>query len=393
MKNDSALLLIDDDPDFLDVSIHFLEEQGFWNITTTRSASDALAILNTRSFDVIIADYELPPGMNSIDLLRMLKAQGNETPFIIFTGKSREEVAIEALNSGAAYYLQKGIEMEVQYAELRNMILQLAEKKRAKERVLRQEVELRLKNEELESFCYSISHDLRAPLRVIDGYCAVIQAKAGSDLDPGIQNYLNGIRSASAKMNIMIESLLKFSRAGRLALDCQEVNLSKIVGDLVSGLKEHDPGRNVTVDIENGILVHADRTLLSMALQNLVDNAWKYTGKMSEAEIAVHMIRDNGEMVISIRDNGAGFDAAQAENLFHPFTRFHTESEFPGTGIGLATVHRIIERHGGRIWAESQVGKGATFFFTLPACRSAPGGDVKPNGCPDACTGNPAGNG
>eukprot|EP00825_Cyclidium_porcatum_P050572 TRINITY_DN9064_c0_g1_i1.p1 TRINITY_DN9064_c0_g1~~TRINITY_DN9064_c0_g1_i1.p1 ORF type:complete len:218 (-),score=11.84 TRINITY_DN9064_c0_g1_i1:19-672(-) len=160
MTYDSALLLIDDDPEFLNVSVHFLKDRGFWDITTTRSSKEALALIGTRTFDVIIADYELPPGQNSIHLLKTLKSQGNETPFIIFTGKSREEVAIEALNNGAAYYLQKGIEIEVQYAELHNMIMQLAEKKRAKERVLRQEVELRLKNEELESFCYSISHVL-----------------------------------------------------------------------------------------------------------------------------------------------------------------------------------------------------------------------------------------
>nr|WP_321352115.1 ATP-binding protein [uncultured Methanoregula sp.] len=392
MTYDSALLLIDDDPEFLNVSVHFLKERGFRDITTTRSSKEALALIGTRTFDVIIADYELPPGQNSIHLLKTLKSLGNDTPFIIFTGKSREEVAIEALNNGAAYYLQKGIEIEVQYTELHNMIMQLAEKKRAKERVLRQEVELRLKNEELESFCYSISHDLRAPLRVIDGYCAFILATSGSTLDPSVLNYLQGIQGASTRMNTMIESLLKFSRAGRLALDCQEVNLSKIAWEIIAPLREHNPDRQVTVDIEDGMVVHADRTLISMALQNLIDNAWKYTGKTSPAEISIRMKKDNGLAIITIRDNGAGFDAANAENLFHPFTRFHTESEFPGTGIGLATVHRIIERHGGRIWAESQAGNGALFSFTLPVCRNLPARNPDagecPQGGPETCAAN-----
>ena len=375
MKNDIGLLLIDDDPDFLSLSRVFLEESGFRDIITAHSSHEALAILTTRSFDVIVADYELPPGTNSIILLKTLKSMGNETPFIIFTGKGREEVAIEALNSGAAYYLQKGMEIEAQFAELRNMIFQLAEKKRAKERVERQEVELRLKNEELEAFCYSISHDLRAPLRVIDGYCGVIQNIAAKDLDPNVRNYLNGIRASSVKMNIMIESLLKFSRAGRLALDCQEVDLSKIVWDITSVLKEQHPDRDVTVEIDDRMVVYGDRTLLMMAMQNLVDNAWKFTGKTSRAQIAIRKKTDAGQTVISINDNGAGFDAASAENLFRPFTRFHTESEFPGTGIGVATVYRIIDRHGGRIWAESRVGTGAMFSFSLPDCRNRAGGE------------------
>ncbi|WP_321508512.1 ATP-binding protein [uncultured Methanoregula sp.] len=372
--DDIAILLVDDDPDFLEMSRILLEEQGFRDFTLARSSEEVLVLLKTRSFDVIVADYELPPGTNSIILLKTLKAQGNETPFIIFTGKGREEVAIEALNSGAAYYLQKGTQVELQFAELRNMILQLAEKKRAKETVERQEIELRLKNEELESFCYSISHDLRAPLRVIDGYCGVIHNIGGKGLDPNVQKYLTGIRAASVKMNTMIESLLKFSRAGRLALDCQEVDLSKMVWEFTTDLREQQPGRDVTIDIDEGMVVYGDRTLISMAVQNLVDNSWKFTGKTSQAQIKARMTSDAGQKIFSVSDNGAGFDAAQAENLFRPFTRFHTESEFPGTGIGVATVQRIIERHGGRIWAESQVGKGATFSFTLPDCRNRAAG-------------------
>ncbi len=369
MTHDIAILVIDDDPDFLTISRMYLKEGGFQDIATSCSSNEALEILASRSFDVIVADYDLPPGMNSIELLKKLKSQGDTTPFIIFTGKSREEVAIEALNTGAAYYLQKGIEIEAQFAELRNMIIQLAEKKRAKELVEFQERELRSKNQELESFCYSISHDLRAPLRVIEGYSAVIQNIAGKDLSPEAITYFNGIRSASAKMDTMIESLLKFSRAGRLAINYQEVDLSKIAQDIIETLRQQYPQRNVTVNIDAPMIVFGDRNLLMMALQNLLDNAWKYTGKKSHAKISFRVITDATGRKFSLSDDGAGFDAATAENLFSPFTRFHTESEFPGTGIGLATVHRIIERHGGQIRAESEEGKGATFLFTLPDGR------------------------
>jgi signal transduction histidine kinase len=369
MTGDVAILVIDDDPHFLEISRRYLESGGFRDITMKRSAQEALDILKSRTFDVIVSDYHLPPGINSIELLKLLKAEGNETPFIIFTGKSREEVAIEALNNGAAYYLQKGLEIDAQFAELRNMILHLAEKKRAKEKVLLQEAELREKNKELESFCYSISHDLRAPLRVIDGYCEVIDHLAGKEFSPEVRNYFEGVRIASVRMNAMIESLLKFSRAGRLSLACQELDLSTLVRDMVRSLQSQQPGRMLTLEIDPGIVVHGDRVLLMMALENLVGNAWKYTGKKSQAQIAFRMKNEGGCHIYSISDNGAGFDAAHAENLFRPFTRFHTESEFPGTGIGLATVHRIIERHGGRIWAESTPGQGASFFFTLPDCR------------------------
>jgi signal transduction histidine kinase len=375
MTEDIALLVIDDDPDFLSMSRMYLEESGFRTMTTARSSKQALEILDSRSFDVIVADYELPPGLNSIELLKTLKARGDDTPFIILTGRSREEVAIEALNSGAAYYLQKGIGVEILFAELRNMIIHLAEKKRVQEMVKRQEIELRAKNQELESFCYSISHDLRAPLRVIDGYCGVIMNIAGDNLTPEMERYLRGIQGASGKMSVMIKSLLEFSRAGRVALECQKVDLSTIARDIIQNLKEQQPGRDVTVDIEAGLVVYGDRTLLQMALQNLMDNAWKYTGRMGHAQIAFRMKNDAGRKTYSVSDNGAGFDAAEAENLFRPFTRYHTESEFPGTGIGLATVHRIIERHGGQIWVESQRERGAAFSFTLADCRNQPGGN------------------
>jgi signal transduction histidine kinase len=373
ITGDIALLLIDDDENFLDLSRAYLEENGIRDITAVRSANEALGILATRSFDAIIADYELPPGMNSLALLKILKSQGNETPFIIFTGRSREEVAIEALNSGAAYYLQKEMDLRLLFAELTNMIFRLAETRQAREQVALRERELREKNEELESFAYSISHDLRAPLRVIDGYCSAIQRRGGSDLAPEVRNYIERIQASSAKMNEMIESLLKFSRAGRLALTCENLDLSKIGEEIVASLKKQHPDRQVTVTIAPAMVANGDRTLVSMALQNLLDNAWKYTGNRDDAMIAFGMADSGTGPVFAIRDNGAGFDAANAENLFRPFIRFHTESEFPGTGIGLATVSRIIGRHGGRIWAESEAGKGAVFFFTLPGCRSTPG--------------------
>lgn len=369
MDDDIALLVVDDDPALLSLSRIFLEKNGFSDISAVSSAEDALHLLGSRTFDVVVADYEMPAGMSGIAMLRTMRERGDDTPVIIFTGKSREEIAIEALNSGAAYYLEKDADSSVMYAELRNMIQNLAEKKRARELVILHEIELRRSNEELESFCYSVSHDLRAPLRVIEGYCSVIQDRSGKDFSPEVRMYFEGIRAASVRMNTMIESLLKFSRAGRFAITCVELDLSKVAFEITTSLQRQDPGRTAAITIDESMVVWGDRDLLTMALQNLLDNAWKYSSRRDHAEIAFRVSTTDGTRIFSIRDNGAGFDAAHAENLFKPFTRFHTESEFPGTGIGLATVNRIIERHGGRLWVESRAGEGATFYFTLPDCR------------------------
>ena len=231
---------------------------------------------------------------------------------------------------------------------------------------LRHNVEqLTVANKELEAFSYSVSHDLRAPLRGIDGFSRVLAEQYPDRLDERGCDYLARVRHAAQRMNLLIEDMLKLSRIGRAEMRRDTVNLSDLASSVISDLRQRDPEREVDVAIQPDLLVTGDCGLLRIVLENLLGNAWKFTGKTADARIAVGSSSREGESLVFVRDNGTGFDMAYAEKLFIPFQRLHTEEEFPGTGIGLAIVSRIIIRHGGRVWAEAKEGEGTTIFFTL----------------------------
>lgn len=233
------------------------------------------------------------------------------------------------------------------------------------ERVIQRTTQLEIANRELEAFTYSVSHDLRAPLRAIDGFSQALIEENEASLDARGLDYLHRVRVASKRMSQLIDDLLKLSRLSRDKMNCQEVCLSDLIKVVVSNLQQSEPERSVDFAIEPGIVVQGDEHLLMVMLENLLDNAWKFTGRRSQAIIEFGASQNNGEQICYIRDNGAGFDMAYVGKLFGAFQRLHSEDEFPGTGIGLATVQRIVNRHGGRIWAESQVDKGAVFYFSL----------------------------
>ncbi len=230
--------------------------------------------------------------------------------------------------------------------------------------------ELERKNSELEAFSYSVSHDLRAPLRSIDGFSKLLLEDQAGKLDAKAQEYLLFVREAAQRMSQLIDDLLMLSRVGRAEFLRVRVDLSSIARETAEELQKNDPGRQVTMCIEDQLSVEADDGLMRVALANLLGNAWKFTAKVREARIEVGAEQQDGGTVFFVRDNGAGFDMSYAEKLFSPFQRLHTEAEFPGTGIGLATVHRVIDRHGGHIRANGAVDAGATFYFTIPAARS-----------------------
>jgi signal transduction histidine kinase len=234
------------------------------------------------------------------------------------------------------------------------------------ERVTQRTAELAAVNKELEAFAYSVSHDLRAPLRSIDGFSqALLEDYAGS-LDASGQDYLHRVRAASQRMGQLIDDLLELSRITRSDLRCAPVHLSALAEAIATELRARDPQRDVQFAIAKGMVAYADARLLRVALENLLDNAWKFTSKHSSARIEIDSVRNDGQMAYYVRDDGAGFDMAYSERLFGPFQRLHAPSQFEGTGVGLATVQRIIARHGGRIWADGAVERGATFYFTLP---------------------------
>ena len=229
----------------------------------------------------------------------------------------------------------------------------------------RRVAELAAANHELEAFSYSVSHDLRGPLRAIDGFSKILLEQYRAQLDEQGQHYLARVRAGSRRMGHLIDDLLSLARINRAELHKSEIDLAQLARESVDELRRQDPRRSVEVDIPNRAPGYGDPRLVRAALDNLLGNAWKFTGKVTAPRIELGCQRTDGEMRYYVRDNGAGFDMAYVDKLFAPFQRLHAQSEFEGTGIGLATVQRIITRHGGRIFAESTVGQGATFWFTL----------------------------
>lgn len=222
-------------------------------------------------------------------------------------------------------------------------------------------------NRELEAFTYSVSHDLRAPLRSMDGFSQLLLEKYSDSIDETGKTYLNKVRNASRNMAGIIDDLLTLSRISRTEIVRENVDLSEVVRMLLEEKRANDSHRKVDIRIEPGITVLGDTSLLRIALNNLVENAWKYTSKKNQARIDFFSERKNDQRVFVVRDNGAGFDMQHADSLFKAFHRLHSAAEFPGTGIGLITVQRIVERHGGSIWAYAEPDKGASFYFTLEA--------------------------
>ena len=220
-------------------------------------------------------------------------------------------------------------------------------------------------NRELESVAYSVAHDLRAPLRAMDGFSQALLEEYSNKLDQQGQDYLQRIRRSSQLMAQLIDDLLGLSRVIRSEINKEKVHLSDMAEGICLELKRSPPEREVEFKIEPGLLVEADTRLLKIALENLLGNAWKYTSRRKNATIEMGSTRINNQVTFFIRDNGAGFNMAYANKLFQPFSRLHTQKEFPGTGIGLATVVRIIHRHHGKIWSDAKVGEGTTFYFTL----------------------------
>jgi light-regulated signal transduction histidine kinase (bacteriophytochrome) len=235
------------------------------------------------------------------------------------------------------------------------------------QRIVERTAELHAANEELEAFSYSVSHDLRAPLRHVMGFVSLLQKDAGPSLSEKNLHHLTTISKSAKRMGDLIDDLLAFSQVGRAALQKTDVNLDQLVRETLGDFRAETKARKIVVKIHSLPAVRADRALLRLVLVNLISNALKFTGARTEAKIEIGSIPNgDNETVIFIRDNGAGFDPLYAHKLFGVFQRLHSQDEFEGTGIGLANVQRIIHRHGGRTWAEGVVDGGATFYFSIP---------------------------
>jgi len=247
------------------------------------------------------------------------------------------------------------------------IVRDITETARAQSELKLLNAKLETSNAEIEAFSYSVSHDLRTPLRAIDGFSQALLEDYGAVLQAEGKDYLRRLRAAAQNMARLIDDLLRLSRVTRAELVWGEVDVSAMCREIGAELAASAPDRRVELVVEDGLTVHGDAQWLRQAFENLLGNAWKFTSKTPRPRIEVGTTPDRAETVYFVRDNGAGFAMARADKLFAAFQRLHTAEEFPGTGIGLAIVRRIVHRHGGRIWATAEVGKGATFYFTLPS--------------------------
>jgi light-regulated signal transduction histidine kinase (bacteriophytochrome) len=293
---------------------------------------------------------------------------------------------LEGLAAGADDYISKSSEFAVLKARVRAQIRRKQfedENRRIREQLLRKEFEaaeernaralaearaalteeLERQNRELEAFSYTVSHDLRAPLRTIDGFSRALAEDFGESLGDQAKDYLRRVQGAAKRMGELIEDLLQLARVSRAELRRQRVDLSSIAYTIAGGLR--DAARTVDVQIAPGMTSDADPGLVRTLLENLILNAWKFTSRTQAARIEVGTIDSAAGRAFFVRDNGVGFDQAHADRLFQPFQRLHSHSDFEGTGIGLATVQKIVNRHGGKVWAEGAPGQGATIYFTF----------------------------
>jgi two-component system, sensor histidine kinase and response regulator len=382
------ILLVDDQPANLIALEAMLEDLG-QNLIRAESGREALKRLLSDDFAVILLDVKMPEmdGFETAALIRQ-RDRSRHTPILFLTAADTSQTqAVRGYAVGAVDYLVKPVVPEfvrskvavfVELAKknelLRRQAALLAQSEQAALELAETRAELvrelEHKNRELESFSYAVSHDLRAPLRRIDSFSRAVLESQGKRLDDEGRKFLSRVREASQQMSQLIDDVLYLSRVTRTELRDQEVDLSEVAELVVSRLQEGQPNRPVEVKIRPGVVVTGDGQLLKIALENLLQNAWKFTGKQADPRIEFGVTQTSGEPTYFIRDNGAGFEMTYAARLFGPFQRLHSQQEFPGSGIGLATVQRIIHRHGGKVWAEGLVGQGATFYFTLGRARS-----------------------
>jgi signal transduction histidine kinase len=363
---------------------------------TARSGAEALELLEVDAVDCVLLD-RLMPGLSGLDVCRRVKEHPvlREVPVLMLTMMDEPEAVLEGLNAGAEDYVAKASGLDIIRGRLRaqlrrkhfevenrRMRLRLADaemqavearaqreladaRARHVEELSRKNAELEAANRELESFAHTVSHDLRGPLRAIQGLSRVVIEDHGDALPDDARRLLDRVVAGAGHAMEVVEDLLRLSTASLHALRPTRFDLADTARQVLRRLQLQDPSRSVEIDVAPSLPVWGDRGLLSQALENLLGNAWKYTRKKDRARIAFRAEDRDGERVYLVEDDGAGFDMRYVHKVFEPFQRLHSTEEFEGTGIGLSTVRRIVERHDGRIWAASEVGRGATFSFTL----------------------------
>ena len=374
----ARILVVDDEPAQMKALCDTLRDRGLQANGFT-SANAALAELATRQFDLVLSDLMMPE-MDGITLLKKALEKDPNLVAIIMTGEGTISTAVEAMKVGAFDYILKPFRLSVVLPVLTRALavrrLRMANAE-LEANIRRRTAELEMANRELEAFSYSVSHDLRAPLRHILGYSAALQEDPETKLGPNGTRFLNSVTRSANQMSRLIEDLLNFSKMGRAEMHHVRFDMGELVRNAISEMAEDIKDRTIEWDIHPLPCVCGDRPLLKQVWVNLLSNAVKYTRTRNPAKILVCCTDKNDEWEFLVRDNGVGFDMAHAEKLFGVFQRLHDPSQFEGVGVGLANVRRTIARHGGHTWAEAKVNEGAAFYFTLPKSPECPGGKLE----------------
>jgi len=370
----NRLLVVDDEAALLEALCHTLQDEGY-SVKGFTGTGAALAALRAGAFDIVLTDLTMP-GMDGIAFLNAAREIDPALVGIVMTGHGTITTAVDAMKAGALDYILKPFDLRVilrVLARTQAMLRLRRENAALLERLSLRTVELEaanrelhVANRELEAFSSSVSHDLRAPLRTIDGLLRVVQEDFGAGLAPEAHRHIDAITAQASRMSELIEDLLRLSRLGREPLQKRSVDMRALVQEVVGELQAAEGTRRLDIRIGELPAVEADPSLLRQVWVNLVANALKFTRRRESALIEIVGAAREDDKLYSVRDNGAGFDPRRAERLFGIFQRLHAAKDFEGTGVGLSITRRIIERHGGSIWAESEPDKGAAFHFTLP---------------------------
>ena len=357
-----VLLVEDSASDARLIQIALSEVRGYSMETAVVGRLDeALAALAARPFDVALVDLSLPDSSGSASFLR-IKEKFPRLPIVVLTGANDDTAGVEAIRQGVQDFLVKG---ESNGATIARSIRYAVERKLAEVALQEKNDALAIANSELESFSYSVAHDLRNPLNAIIACGAVLCDDEGRFRMDDMRKAAEHINIAARRMSQIITDLLELSRITRQEVVRERINLSDMARSIFRQLEAGEANRKVAIDIAADLIADADAGLSVILLENLLRNAWKYTARNEQARIEVGRPNNADRTVFSVRDNGVGFDMSKAERLFKPFHRLHSSREFEGTGIGLAIAKNIVDKHGGRIWAEAAPDKGASFFFRL----------------------------
>ncbi|HTE39858.1 MAG TPA: response regulator [Steroidobacteraceae bacterium] len=382
------ILIVDDEPANLIALEAILEPLG-QNLVKATSGKDALRAVLNQDFAMILLDVQMP-NMNGIETAALIRARerSRHTPIIFLTGAMKSaEMMFQGYSAGAVDYLMKPIETQILRAKVEVFVElaqarlksqeEIAERLRAANEIYELNVELEHKNNDLtaanadlEMFAQSISHDLRMPLRHVHSYVGLLEESASRKMTAEELQFMRSIQNASVRMSKLIDALLAFSRIGRASMRMQAIDMDDLVRDTLTQLQPDLASRHIDFQMRSLPAVTGDPDLLRQVWVNLLANAVKYTRPRDPALIEIGSVAGENEIVFHVRDNGVGFNMQYADRLFSVFQRMHSDSEFEGTGVGLANVKRIIQRHGGRTWAEAKVDEGATIYFTLPAQNS-----------------------